>query len=290
MIARENFALSEILEWRIRQRSHGLANRVCQAGGGELLYFFQNKLYNNCMFKKIVYLVVLILLSLCVVERVRIHVFDNWFFPPMYTSAQKSDNYMLYLKCGQIKLMAKDYDSAKEIFMKILRNANSVSDKRVKNLAFYYLGNTFYETEEYEGALKAYAVVLKNEPGNRKALKKYSRIKMAKGEYVSLYPFVSAYIKAKPKDAFGYTERCALLTRLDKLSHARQSCEQAIELRKGYARAHYDLGLVYEKQGFKDLANEEYDLAKRNQPKIKSREELEAMLNIKPPVEDPLMY
>lgn len=242
------------------------------------------------MFKKIVYLVVLIILSLCVIERVRLHILDNWFYPSMYTTAQRTSNYMLYLKCGQIKLMCKEYDSAKAIFLTILKNANSAENKRIKNLAYYYLGNTFYEAEEYEGALKAYAVVLKNDPGNRKALKKYSRIKMAKGEYVSLYPFISAYIKAKPKDSFGYSERCALLTRLDKLSHARKSCEQALEIRKGNARAHYDMGLVYEKQGFKDLAAEEYDLARKNQPKIKSREELEEMLNIKPTEPDPLGY
>lgn len=242
------------------------------------------------MFKKIVYLVVLIILSLCVVERIRIHIFDNWFFPSMYATAQKNNNYMLYIKCGQIKLMAKEYDSAKDIFLNVLRNANSAENKRVKNLAYYYLGNTFYESEEYEGALKAYAIVLKNDPGNRKALKKYSRIKMAKGEYVSLYPFINAYIKTKPKDSFGYSERCALLTRLDKLSHARKSCEQALEIRKGNARAHYDMAVVYEKQGFKDLAAEEYNLARKNQPKIKSREELEEMLNIKPAEPNPLGY
>ena len=33
----EKISPSEIFEWRIRQHSHGLANRVCQAGGGELL-------------------------------------------------------------------------------------------------------------------------------------------------------------------------------------------------------------------------------------------------------------
>lgn len=242
------------------------------------------------MFKKIVYLVVLIILSLCVVENVRVYIFENWFFPSMYLTAKKDNNYMLYIKCGQIKLMAKDYDSAKSIFMTVLRDANSAENKRVKILAYYYLGNTFYVTEDYENALKAYAVVLKNEPGNRKALNKFSRIKMAKGEYVSLYPFVSAYIKAKPKDSFGYTERCALLSRLNKLSYARQSCEQALEIRKGNARAHYDLGDVYAKQGFNGLAEEQYNLARKNQPKIKSREELEEMLNIQQPAPNPLGY
>lgn len=242
------------------------------------------------MFKKIVYLVVLIILSLCVVERVRIHIFDNWVFPSMYSTAKKDNNYMLYIKCGQIKLMAKDYNSAKSIFLTVLKGANSTNDKRVKNLAYYYLGNTFYETEEYDNALKAYAVVLKNDPGNRKALNKFSRIKMAKGEYVSLYPFINEYIKVKPKDSFGYVERCALLTRLDKLPHARKSCEQALEIRKGNARAHYDLAVVYEKQGFKDMAADEFKIARKNQPKIKSREELEEMLNIKTAAPNPLDY
>ena len=240
------------------------------------------------MFKKIVYLVVLIILSLCVVERVRVYILGNWFFPSMYTMAQRNNNYMLYIKCGQIKLMAKDYDDAKNIFMTVLRNASTIDNKRVKILAFYYLGNTFYENEEYDNALKAYAVVLRNEPSNRKALKKFSRIKMAKKEYVSLYPFINAYIKAKPKDAFGYSERCAVLTRLNKLPQARKSCEEAILIRRGFARAHYDLAIIYEKQGFKDLAQDEYTIARKNQPRIKSREELEDMLNIKPTEPDPL--
>lgn len=242
------------------------------------------------MFKKIVYLVVLIILSLCVIERVRVYILENWFFPSMYATAQRNNNYMLYIKCGQIKLVAKEYDDAKDIFMTVLRNANTTNNKREKLLAFYYLGNTFYESEDYDYALKAYAVVLKNEPSNRKALKKFSRIKMAKGEYVSLYPFISAYIKAKPKDAFGYCERCALLTRLNKLPQARKSCEEAILIRRGYARAHYDLAVIYEKQGFKDLAADEYNLARKNQPRIKSREELEEMLNLKPTEPDPLSY
>ena len=107
------------------------------------------------MFKKIVYLVVLIILSLCVVERVRVYILENWFFPSMYATAQRNNNYMLYIKCGQIKLMAKDYDDAKNIFMTVLRNASTADNKRVKILAFYYLGNTFYENEEYDNALKA---------------------------------------------------------------------------------------------------------------------------------------
>lgn len=242
------------------------------------------------MFKKIVYLVILVILSLCVVERVRLYILENWFYPSMYITAQKNNNYMLYIKCGQIKLLAKEYQDAKAIFMTVLRNANTTDNKRIKTLAFYYLGNTFYETGEYDNALKAYAVVLKNEPANRKALKKFSRIKMAKEEYVSLYPFINAYIKAKPKDAFGYCERCALLTRLNKLPQARKSCEEAIAIRKGYARAHYDMAVVYEKQGFKDLAAEEYNLARKNQPRIKSREELEDMLEIKPEEPNPLGY
>ena len=43
-----------------------------------------------------------------------------------------------------------------------------------------------------------------------------------------------------------------------------------------------------EKQGFKDLAAKEYKEANAHQRRIKSREELEKMLNIKPPEPDPL--
>lgn len=232
------------------------------------------------MFKKIVYLVVLIILSLCVVERIRVSILEKCFYPSMYITAQKHSNYKLYLRCGQIKYMAKDYDMAQKIFTLVLRKATTSEHKKEKLQAFYYLGNTFYEMGKYDDALKAYAVVLKNEPDNRKALRKFSRIKMAKEEYVSLYPFIVSYIKAKPNDSFGYSEQCAVLTRLNKIVPARKACEKAIEIRRGNARAHYDYAVLLKQMGFKDLAEKEYQEAIANQRKIKSREELEKMLNI----------
>lgn len=240
------------------------------------------------MIKKIIYLVVLILLSLCVVERVRLAILDKCVYPVLHNIAENNKNYMFYIKCGQIKLMAKEYEEARDIFMTVLREAKTTSSKREKLLAYYYLGNTFYESEDYDKALKAYVVVLKNEPNNRKALRKFSRIKMAKGEYASLYPFISAYIKKKPNDSFGYSERCAVLTRLNKFSAAKQDCEKALQCRKSNARAHHDYAVLLEKQGFKDLAAKEYKEANAHQRRIKSREELEKMLNIKPPEPDPL--
>lgn len=232
------------------------------------------------MFKKIVYLVVLIILSLCVIENVRVTILNKCVFPSMYTTAQKKQDYKSIVRCGQIKFMAKEYDAAQTIFLGVLRNASTSEHKDEKQNAFYHLANTYYETGAYDDALKAYAVVLKNEPSNRKALRKFARIKMAKGDYVSLYPFVVAYIKAKPNDSFGYTENCALLTRLEKYSLARRYCEQAIQIRRGNARAHYDYAVLLEKQGFKDLAAEEYKQARFQQSKIRPREELEAMLEI----------
>lgn len=239
------------------------------------------------MFKKIVYLVVLIVLSLCVIENVRVTILNKCVFPSMYMTAQKKQDYKSLVRCGQIKFMAREYDTAQTIFLSVLRNASTSEHKKEKQDAFYHLANTYYETEDYDNALKAYAVVLKNEPGNRKALRKFARIKMAKGDYVSLYPFIAAYIKTKPNDSFGYTEGCALLTRLDKFPQARKFCEQAIQIRRGNARAHYDYAILLEKQGFKELAAEQYKEAKAQQSKIKSREELEAMLNVnKENVED----
>lgn len=232
------------------------------------------------MFKKIVYLVVLIILSLCVIENVRVTILNKCVFPSMYTTAQKHQDYKAMVRCGQIKYMAREYETAQTIFLAVLRNASTSDYKDEKQKAFFHLANTYYEIGDYDNALKAYAVVLKNEPSNRKALRKFARVKMAKGDYASLYPFVAAYIKAKPNDSFGYTEGCALLTRLDKFAQARKFCEQAIQIRRGNARAHYDYAVLLEKQGFKDLAAEEYKQAKMQQTKIKSREELEAMLEI----------
>ncbi len=232
------------------------------------------------MFKKIVYLVVLIILSLCVIERVRVAILDKCVFPSIYLQAQKNEDYKAYIKCAQIKILARDYERAETLLLTVLRNATTQEHKNEKQKAFFYLGNSYYETGDYENALKAFAVVLKNDPGNRKALKKFARIKMAKEEYVSLYPFINAYIKAKPKDSFGYTENCALLTRVGKYNQARRFCQQAIEIRRGSARAHYDYAVLYDKMGFKDLARDEMKQAKAQQAKIKSREELEAMLEI----------
>ncbi len=48
--ARESFA-SETLEWQMRQRSHGLANVVCQAGGEELLLDDLNIIFPDCNYK-----------------------------------------------------------------------------------------------------------------------------------------------------------------------------------------------------------------------------------------------
>ncbi len=239
------------------------------------------------MIKKIVYLIVLVMLSLCLVERVRLAVLESCVYPILYSQAEANSNYMLYIKCGQIKLMAKDYDAAQDLFTTVLSKATTSEHKREKLLAYYYLGNTFYEAEDYENALKAYVVVLKNEPGHRKALRKFVRIKMAMGEYISPYRFVTSYIKTKPKDSFGYTERCAILTRLNKFAAARVDCEKAIELRRTDARAHYDYAELMAKQGFKDLAADEYKEARAIQRKIKSREELEKMLNIETPEPDP---
>ena len=233
------------------------------------------------MIKKIIYLVVLILLSLCVIEGVRATIAETLFYPILHSIAEKDDNYMLYIKCGQIKIMAKKYDEAREDFRYVIENAINTNNKREKILALYYLGNTYYEEEDYEEALNAYAAVLKGDPINKKALKKFSRIKMAMGQYVSLYPYVAAYVREKPKDSFGWTERCAVLSRLDKFSAARQCCEKAIELRRSNARAHLDYAILLEKRGFKDLAKREYKEAYAYQKRIKTREELEEMLNIK---------
>jgi len=237
--------------------------------------------YNIRMVKKIIYLVVLILLSLCVIEGVRVAIAEAVVYPILYSLAEKQDNFRLYIKCGQIKIMAKKYDEAREDLTYVIENSVTSKDKRNKVLALYYLGNTFYEEEDYDEALTAYAAVLKLDPINKKALKKFSRIKMAMGEYVSLYPYISAYVREKPKDSFGWAERCAVLTRLDKFTAARQCCEKAIELRKSNARAHLDYAILLEKRGFKDLAKREYTEAYAYQKRIKTREELEDMLNIK---------
>lgn len=230
------------------------------------------------MFKKIAYLVMLVVLSCFAIQNVRVCMLENLIYPPLYSMAAKNNNYMMYLKCGEVKLMAGRYDEAENIFKMIITNAKAASLTRERNLAFLYLGNTYYTQQKYDEALSAYAVVLKNEPANKKALKRFARIKMAYGEYASLYPYVVEYIKIKPQDSFGHTERCAILARYNKFHHARESCETAINLNKHDARAFYDYGDLYLGMRQEKLAEEYHKKAKLLKKRIKSRAELEQVI------------
>ena len=140
------------------------------------------------MIKKIIYLVVLILLSLCVIESVRIMLVDKFFYPIVSGIAKNSTNYDLKVNCGRMKLFAKDYDAAEEIFVDIIENAPILTDKAAKYKAFNELGNVYYETEQYIEAAKAFELVLRDNIKNRKALKKFVRIKMAQRDYITAYP------------------------------------------------------------------------------------------------------
>ena len=84
------------------------------------------------MIKKIIYLVVLIILSLCVVEKVRIAVLNNVFYPIMQSVAKDSINYGLKINCGQIKLYVRDYDVAEEIFLDVIQHAPTLTNKKEK--------------------------------------------------------------------------------------------------------------------------------------------------------------
>ena len=234
------------------------------------------------MVKKIIYLVILIILSLCVVEKIRMAILDNAVFPIFDAISKDSTKYDMRVKCGQIKLYVRDYETAETILMEVIQQASTMTNKKEKYKAFYELGNVYYEMENYEDAVKAYELVLRENPTHRKALRKFARIKMAMRDYIPVYRYVNAYVKAKPDDAFGHTERCAVLTRLGKFSAARQSCEKALEIRKGYARAHYDFAVLLNAQGFKDLAKNELEEAIRHQPHIKSRNQIEKGMNITP--------
>lgn len=234
------------------------------------------------MIKKIIYLIVLIILSLCVIESVRISIFDNVAYPLCDAVTKDSTNYNLRIVCGQMKLYTREYDTAEEIFVDVIKHTSSMNNKKEKYKAVYELGNVYYEREQYEEAVKAFEIVLKENPAHRKALKKFSRIKMAMKDYIPVFRYVGEYVKLKPNDAFGHSEKCAVLTRLGKFSAARISCEKALEIRKGYARAHYDYAVLLNAQGFKDLAEKEYKEAIAHSRHIKSRNELEKSLNIKP--------
>ena len=213
------------------------------------------------MIKKLIYLVILIILSLCVVEKIRMAILDNAVFPVFNAISKDSTNYGMRVACGQMKLYVRQYETAEEILLEVIQQASTMTNKKDKYKAFYELGNVYYEMENYEDAVKAYELVLRENPAHRKALRKFARVKMAMKDYIPVFRYVNAYVKAKPEDAFGHGERCAVLTRLGKFSAARQSCEKAIEIRKGYARAHYDFAVLLNAQGFKDLAKEELEQA-----------------------------
>ena len=233
------------------------------------------------MVKKIVQLLILIILASMCIENVRLVTLNYIVYPIMYNMADGNKNDKMKIVCGQIKLSARKYDEALKLYKEIITDVNRKQFAPEKADAYYYLGNTYYMIKEYPQAEEAYKTALATDAGHKKALKKLSRIKFAKEDYVGLAPYISAYVKQKPKDAFGYSELCATATRLDKISLAMKACEKSIQLHRGYSRAYYDYGDLYKHMGFETKAKDYYNGAKRRQPKIKSREELAKMLDIK---------
>lgn len=101
---------------------------------------------------------------------------------------------------------------------------------------------------------------------------------MAYGKYEQLIPLIDAYIAKNVNDPAGYSELCAVYNRLNDTNFAQINCKLAIKNNKYYARAHYDYSEVLKnlKQGRE--SEKELAQAKKLQPDIKSRAEVEEIM------------
>ena len=244
----------------------------------QIFDFIEILYYNICMFKRIIYLILLILLSVSLIESVRNKIADDILYPIVHNIGIQSNNATVIIFSGNLKRSLYKFDDAKKIFIYVIRNDDLSKQKNALESAYVNLGHTYYKDGDYSNAAKSYYLALKINPGNKSALMPFVRINMALGNTKQIIPIVDNYILENIKDATGYTELCGIYNRLEEYNSARISCQTAIRKNRHYARAHYDYAVALNGIGFKKDAAKELQLAKKIQPGIKSREALEKIL------------
>lgn len=230
------------------------------------------------MIKRIIYLFILLLLSLMLVEKIRNNVADRFFYPIVYNLGMKNNNAALLITSGKIKQSIGKYEDAKIIYTYIVQHPDLLKQKNVEEQVYNNLGNVFYLLADYSNAAKAYYLVLKKDPTSREAFLKFIRINMAYGNTEAIIPLMNSYAARRPTDTTGYTELCAAHTRLGDFITARKNCQMALKHNRNNARAHYDYAILLEQNNFGADAEKELKQAKKIQPDIKSRKELEDLL------------
>lgn len=230
------------------------------------------------MIKRIIYLIILLLLSLMLVEKIRNNVADRFVYPIVYNIGMKNNNAAILLASGKIKQDIGQYENAKVVYTYVVQHPELMKQKNAEEKAYNYLGNVFYLLADYSNAAKSYYLVLKKDPTNREAFLKFIRINMAYGNVEPIIPLMNSYVARRPTDTTGYTELCAAHGRLGDFITARKNCQMAIKHGRNNARAHYDYAVLLEENNFGPDAEKELQLAKKIQPDIKSRKELEELL------------
>ena len=217
-------------------------------------------------------------MMLVLVEKVRNSIVDKIIFPMVNNIGMTNNNAGLIVKSGDLKQYVRKYDEAKDIYTYVIQHNKLAEQKNALELAYYSLGNTFMKKGDYTNAAKAYYLVLRRNYTHKDALLKFSRINMAYDNLDVIIPLAEVYSARRPRDAEPFAELCAIYDRKDNFVAARKNCVFAIKYNRNYARAHYDYAAVLKKNGYPEEAEKELRLAKKIQPGIKSRRELEDIL------------
>ena len=228
--------------------------------------------------KRIAYLVISIILILTLFENVRNKIAGDFLFPIVHNLGVNTHSAGIQLASGKILQYIGDYDQAEKVYTHIINDKNLSKQKKALERSYQFLGDALYKKGDYTNAVKAYFYALKKNPANRPALLKFVRINMAYNNTDQVFPVIYSYIDENKKDYTGYSELCGAYNRVGDYQMARIHCQLAIKSNRNDARSHYDLAVAYYHIGFKDEAKEEYTLAKKIRPGIKSREELESTL------------
>ena len=233
---------------------------------------------NINVLKRVAYLFISIILILALFEGVRDKIAGNVIFPMLYNIGVNTNNARLQLASGKVLQYVKRYDDAERIYTNIINDKSLSGQKKALERSYQYLGDALYKSGDYTNAVKAYYYTLKKNPANKPALLRFVRINMAYDNTEQVFPVIYSYIDQNKKDYTGYGELCGAYNRVGNYNMARLHCQLALKNNRHDARAHYDLAVAYYNIGFKKEAKEEYALAKKIRPSIKSREELESKL------------
>ena len=166
-----------------------------------------------------------------------------------------------YSAFGLIHEHEKAYDLAEEAYLA----AVSEDPENVEHT--YQLGYFYQRIERLDKALQTYQSVLEKYPKESKAYYQLGYVYRELGQYNDAIKTYESLLTQNPEETNAYyymgTAGTLLGTHLDRAEEYLLKYLQLLTPEKNSSKAwgHYRLGIVYEKQGKKDLAKREYQVA-----------------------------